>query len=364
MFCSRNGNGAFATKENTQNENIRYPLRNAYKKLCQVRKDVQYSPLNPLNIEKSSPEPYVPPKTTSPDTSRRRGITKYDQDLIEKCTFTETRCRPLAGKRKIELDSVYTPVKRPRKAVHIIRGKPSAIARRLKANSLKKLTFRPIVAALSADEPVKATMGPLFRNSDAKTADECNSKGPGPVKIKLKRKKKRKVEYQSVANNSDDINATNCNSCVDVKLNCLYEDFLNDFKIDNTTDDDYTSTVSRRLNGVKRNYLYEQVALHSKDVYEFNEEDDNAIQPLPRKGTNGKSESPSAEVPLVEVPSAEAPPPEAPAPDPPVREVKHSGKLKLTLKMKKSFVLDNVFGMDKNMRVVEPQYEVLSIEAE
>lgn len=318
-----------------------------------MKKDIQYSPFNPLNVEKPPSDQNVHLKSSPIDNNRKKGLTKYDQDLIEKCTFTESRCRPLTGKRKIELESLYASVKRPRKTVHIIRGKPSVIARRLKANSLKKLTFHSLNEEYKSDYK-DANKDTNDRSSTNTVKDNLhiNNFNSGPVKIKLKRKKKKKLECEQVSSDSKD-NSENCDSILNMNLNYLYEDFLNGFKIKNTSDN-YINLLNeskaKQSKFSQRNYLYEQTSANLKDVYEFDDEEDNAIQPLSRKITNvcGKNKS-SLDDKTEGVQ---------------VREEKHSSKLKLTLKMKKTFVLDNMLEVGDKIQVMEPQYEVLSIQTE
>ncbi|XP_065215305.1 histone-lysine N-methyltransferase Suv4-20-like [Planococcus citri] len=84
--CERTGSGAFATKQNTQSESVRYPLRNAYKKSNKVKENI---PLLPIQaVTKETPELKQDEYLTA---NRKKSLTKYDQDLIEKCTFTELR---------------------------------------------------------------------------------------------------------------------------------------------------------------------------------------------------------------------------------------------------------------------------------
>lgn len=339
----RNGNGAFASKENTQSENIRYPLRNAFKKLNQPKKSsTQYSPLNLLNFEDSSPEQNERVKSSvSPDSTRRRGLTKYDQDLIEKCTFTESRCRPLAGKRKINLESVYTSVKRPRKSVHIIRGKPNTIAKRLKANAVKKLTI------LGADED------DLSKNVKSEKAIEngmddgraMNLHRNGPMNIKLKRRKKKTQPHVADLHDIND-NNKNCEGILKLKFDYRYEDFLNNFKMQNLPEE-CIQVINEQCKTEQRNCICEQRQVDEKDVYEFNEdEDNNEIEPLSRKSNGLKNESRTEELETADV------------------KRDYVGKIKLTLKMKKSSMLDNMLEVVNSMPVMEPQYEVLRVEAD
>lgn len=92
-------------------------------------------------MDKAQPDQDSPTKSTDSSTdasNRKKGITRYDQHLIEKCTFTKSRCRPLSGKRKIELESVCAAAKRSRKSDTIVRNKQPSPS---KISTLKKLTF-------------------------------------------------------------------------------------------------------------------------------------------------------------------------------------------------------------------------------
>lgn len=269
--------------------------------------------------------------------NRKRSITKYDQDLIGNCTFTETRCRPLNGKRKIEFETPYDSAKTPRKTVHIIRGNPKSIARRLKTNALKKLTFSALEKKFAENSNYGSLGGyPTCINgrfSDIK---------PGPVKIKFKRKKKKKPVDGVPAASSE----KPCDRTLSMQLNYSYANLLSKFKSENSSKYVLNGVCEQASNPEPRKYFHEERAWESaKDVYEFKEDDDVAVLPPPPKvfALSNKNEN--------ETPKNVDFPPEP-----------YSRKLKLTLKVKKDYLLD--FGIDGKMRVLEPQYEVLRLQAD
>lgn len=413
----RNKSGAFAAKENTQTENIRYPLRNALKK-NQGKKEGECSPPSNLltDVDKSQPD-------QDSVANRKKGLTRYDQDLIEKCTFTESRCRPLSGKRKIGLASVCAAVKRSRKSDPIAgENEPS------KTSTLNKLTFpnqfheadeqksflrmeefceNSETESVSSESTSMAsdaksgssddTCAPYDVTSVASDLSSVSSSaqlaasdvpiesGPassdiravasktGPVSCetghvssdiravateftaipsrsapsdarssRVKTKVKRKVKKR---NEFSDTNA-DCAAHLKMKFKYSYEDLFGKLKIENSSatdecclrrlsgDDGETETVTRRSH---RNYLCDQSSSDSKDVYEFDDEEDAVIQPLCRK-SSGKSEAePSPKSEPVE--DAQQKPPE---------------KLKLKLKIRKCYQFDGL-----QMRDTEPHYEVL-----
>lgn len=238
------------------------------------------------------------------------------------------------------MDSVYTSVKRQRKSVHIIRGKPSAIARRLKASAMKKLAFH------RADEGnlSKTNSEELLKN-EVGDADAINLQR-GPVKIKLKRRKKKILQPEEPAMHNATDNNESCDSILKLKFNYSYEDFLNDFNMKDLPEE-CIQVLNEQCKTGQRNCLYDQTSPNGKDVYEFDEdEDNNAIQPLSRKPNASKNESKTEDAEPVE------------------EKRDYSGKIKLTLKMKKSSVLDDMLEVVNTMQVMEPQYEVLRVEAD
>lgn len=349
--------------------------------------------------------------------NRKRSITKYDQDLIGNCTFTETRCRPLTAKRKIEFEPADDANNPPRKTVRIIRASAKSIARRLKANSLKKLALSAAESALTTAsngsncEPENSfTYRPEnssncqpgnsyncqpdnssnYRpeNSSSCRPDNSSSCQPennyqscindrlltnninsGPVKIKVKRRKKRPescatmptpfsnkdrpescvgiapfVSDKAKTDTCGETPPKTCDRSLSMQLNYSYTNLLNKFKAENSSSKYTSGGVSEPSN--QRKYFREQSWQNSKDVYEFEEEDDAAILPQPPKifSLSNKSEADD------KAKKADFEP------------EKYSRKLKLTLKVKKDYVLD--LNIDGKVRVLEPQYEVLRLQAD
>lgn len=379
MFTFRNGNGAFAFKENTLNENIRYSLRNLGKKLTHVKEDINDDlPLNNLN----APEIFHTQDSTTESLSnlsnRKRSITKYDQDLIGNCTFTETRCRPLTAKRKIEFEPP-DDANNPPKTVRIIRASAKSIARRLKASSLKKLALSAPESGFSIASNGSNCQPENYYQSCINDRLLTSNIKPGPVRIKVKRRKKRpescgmmpavissKDRPESFGgilpaiSNKDQTescgrippiisnNSKTCDGTLSMQLNYSYTNLLNKFKTENSSSRFTLGGVSEKpSNPDQRKYFHEQTWQNSKDVYEFQEEDDAAILPQPPKifSLSNKNEVNNEKSKNVDF-----------TPE------KYSRKLKLTLKVKKDYVLD--LNIDGKVRVLEPQYEVLRLQAD
>lgn len=311
-----------------------------------------------LHSQDSAAEPHL-----STSYNRKRSITKYDQDLIGNCTFTETRCRPLTAKRKIEFEPPDDAAQNPRKTVRIIRGNAKSIARRLKANSLKNLALSELekkftIASDSSnyqhDRGYQSCMNDRLATSNIK---------PGPVKIKIKRRKKKPESCAVVPAAISNIdkpesweaippvisnNDKTCDRTLSMQLNYSYSNLLNKFNAENPSNKYTVDGVSEKSpEPNQRKYLHEQSWENSKDVYEFEDEDDAAILPQPPKiftlsNRNEADDEKSKNVDFT---------PE-----------KYSRKLKLTLKVKKDYLLD--LNIDGKVRVLEPQYEVLRLQAD
>lgn len=446
LHVIRNKSGAFAAKENTQTENIRYPLRNAHKKYQGKKEGDCSPPSNLLNDEdKSQPDQDSPVKGTdsSMDASnRKKGLTRYDQDLIEKCTFTESRCRPLSGKRKNELASVCAAAKRSRKSDTIVKEKQPNTS---KMSPLKKSTFptkfcemeepksclnfeqfftnfnrESAVSSVSSDstsapseaiselggielgltndvvsvscdfglvatevkpEPSDVSLVPSdvqwkandmesmpsemrsipsdFRTVPTESEAILNNIGSptsdarsvlsidksSPVKIKIKRKEKKRAFCERTRNDTYVIK-TNCDTNLKLEPKYSYEDLFDKLKLENSSSSD-EFFVSRLKGGdcdtvanrSQRNYLCDQTSSSIKDVYEFDDDEDKVIQPLCRKASSSSSSKSEVES-NVKPESTEAP----------------KERLKLRLKIKKSYVLDPL-----NMRDENPHYEILRV---
>lgn len=326
------------------------------------------------------------------NANRKKGLTKYDQDLIQKCTFTESRCRPLTGKRKIDMENVYSTVKRPKKSIHIIsRGKQNSITNRMRNGknrniSLKKLTFHP-ESSKNFDIRHKVILRSMKQKPKVIDEDEDGAdmsqvqtfKQP-PVKIKVKRKSKSKLKMNSMScdeftppnNNNNEIgeckngNENNCDNILNLEIDYICEDFLDDMdaheeepKIlshpDSCVQKNKPSKNVPKTNQTLKNHSlpYESPSPSGKDVYEFDEDEDETIQPLTRKTVGASSKDSSFTSNPKTDSKAEG------------TEEKRdfSGRVKLTLKMKKSSVLDDVLAVG-NMKVMEPQYEVLRLQVD
>lgn len=330
--------------------------------------------------------------------NRKKGLTKYDQDLIEKCTFTQSRCRPLAGKRKIDMETVYTSVKRPKKTVHIIaRSKQNSISSRMRNGksrrntSLKKITFHP-----ETDKNFNIKHKVILRSMRQKSkllnlgkpkdepAPPVQFKQP-PVKIKVRRKSRSKLKVESVngssqtaPNNNNDQTGkcdggTGCDNVLNFQINYICKDLddLNPRTVDEPPPrtlpphaDTCVQKATKTTPKVPKNQTlsdpyslpYEESLSPNdgKDVYEFDENEDETIQPLTRKSASSKNDS----VVVNETPKSEQK-------NEPEEKRDYSGKLKLTLKMKKSSVLDDVLEKGNNMKSIrEPQYEVLRLQVD
>lgn len=323
--------------------------------------------------------------------NRKKGLTKYDQDLIEKCTFTESRCRPMAGKRKLDMESVYTSVKRPKKVHIIARSKQNSISSKMRNGktrrniSLKKITFHPETDK-NFNIPPKVILRSMKQKPKILNLDKPKEEPPvqfkqPPVKIKVRRKSKSKLKLESMncpsqtaPNNNNDAsecdNGTSCDNIVNLKINYICKDFLDDLNPRNVDEtppktlphaDTCVQKAPKITTKVPKNQTlnddyslpYESSSPNGKDVYEFDENEDETIQPLTRKSAASKNDSVVSDTSKSEQKSE------------PEEKRDYSGKLKLTLKMKKSSFLDDVLEKGNNMKSIkEPQYEVLRLQVD